>query len=122
MHNINNTAEVVIGYVNAGRIASQRIFIDKSQLPTWTTIPDYPVTATSCTLDTVAYNPKPMQFPQDQFINFKSFSFVSLLFREIPVLPVPATANAVHPDYLSSRPLCVDCTLRGTVKPPAYWK
>ena len=116
IHNVNVPGEPVIGYISAGTITTQRIFIDKTQLPNWITTPAYPVTATSCELDTIKVD------QQDVYINFKSSSFLSPNFQEIPVLPTPTTATALYPDYLSSRPLCVDCTLRGTTNPPAYWK
>jgi len=123
IHNINVPTEPVIGYISVGTVTSQRIFIRKNQLPKWITTPAYPVTPTSCTLDTVYYilpNSNPYIFEQNLYINYKNLDFVSPSFQEIPVLPVDS--KALHPDYFSSRPFCVDCTLRGKTKPPVYWK
>jgi len=129
IHNVNVPAEPVIGYISAGSIGIQRIFISKGQLPSnIITTPAYPITPFQCGLDTMVYrflvsSPPPLYiYPQNQYINYKQPDFVGPTF--IPIMtvqagPVPA---GVNPDFLAARPICVDCTLRGSVNKPAYWQ
>ena len=125
IHNVNNPAEVVIGFISAGTISSQRIFISKSQLPNWITTPKY--AGLACSLDTIyAVNPYPKLYPpwQNQYINYITPQFLGFLFMLIPVQALYAPSGGPTKPYawLSSQPICVDCTLRGKVVPPSYWK
>jgi len=116
IHGVTNPAEVVIGYISAGTVTTNRIFIAKSQLPNWRTIPFYP----NCASDSIflvsppAPNAKPTE---DQILNYKSVSFESTLSQQIPIIDFGPPAG-----YISAAPICVDCTLRGKVAPPPYWK
>ena len=106
IHNLNIPTEVVIGYIGAGTITTNRIFITKSQLPNWITMSAYPIGVTNspqCTLDSgFAGGP---QIPIDY------------------VAPIIVNGKVVNtPGYTAADPLCVDCTLRGTTTQPAYWK
>jgi hypothetical protein len=121
IHNVNVPSEPVIGYISTGTITTNRIFITKSQLPHWVTTPAYPITAFQCELDTIGRVPG--KYPwQNQYINWKAPEFIGPLYIEIPV---DAGFNPVTSGidfWLSARPLCVDCTLRGKTTPPPYWK
>jgi len=122
IHNINNAAEVVIGYISAGTITTNRIFIAKSQLPNWATIPFY----TNCELtNLIARFPAPPGQKdhawQDQFFNWLAPEFGGPTALLIPIDGFGQ--NSVVPDgWDGSMPVCVDCTLRGKSTPPAYWK
>jgi Domain of unknown function (DUF4249) len=119
IHNIANANEPVIGYISAGTITTSRIFITKSQLPGWLTTPFYP----NCELDSVFKAVSPQRTPrliQNVVINYKSSFYTGAL--QIPVYPFPDPVNKSDTGYMSAAPMCVDCTLRGSKTPPAYWK
>jgi len=104
-----------IGYVTAGTIQQKRIYIDNSELPktdAWLTAYPY-----NCGQDTALYyNPKTKLNEVAEFL--------------IPLPPAllatqgwfgnPPAMNPIG--YLYSDPECVDCTLRGTVVKPSFWK
>ena len=126
IHNVNVPSEPVIGYISTGTITTQRIFIDKTQLPQWKTTPAYPISSNSCELDTIWYI-DPHQLPtivfsQNYYINYKHPDFQGPRYVEIPIFQTDKPTTPPHPDYMSARPLCVDCTLRGSTNKPAYWK
>jgi hypothetical protein len=121
LHNVANPAEVVIGYISAGTISASRIFITKNQLPNWTVTPAYPFS--QCAFDSLNCCPPPSVGPTwmppttDEFVNFLSKKFTGPL-----LIPVDSISNATEKGVFASNPLCVDCTLRGSKIPPAYWK
>ncbi len=100
IHCLNNPGELVIGYISAGTVQQQRIFIKRSQIPLW----DYVFT---CPLpDTVVpNNPKALK----AFFSLGSYLPIMTLLAP----PGGTTANI---------PSCIDCTFQGgtTTKPP-YW-
>lgn len=115
IHNVNNPAEPVIGYISAGTITKNRIFITKTQLPNWLATPFYPL----CGVDTAwRLDAKPPRLTENKAINFKN-----PLFQGPAQIPVVPFGNPKIPDgYTAAEPICVDCTLRGSKTPPAYWK
>jgi len=109
VHCLNNPDEPVVGYVTAGAISQQRIFIDSSQLPAWT-----PVTSDgNCTLDTLLY-----------FRNLGPTIALEVHDQIYSGIKIPIDKVGVYPTggYTASFPHCVDCTLRGTNKQPAFWR
>ena len=119
IHSVSNTAEPVLGYISVGATSSTRIFIDKTQLPVWLTTKTYP----DCMLDTFlyVYYPPFSKIPQNQvkdYINYHTSGLSS------PFIPI----NAYGPPgkkplgYTASTRECVDCTVRGTNKKPAFWR
>ncbi len=119
---LTNPAEPVIGYVTAGTVASKRIFITRTQLPlSWVTIPAYP----DCQADSIWHKSRPApQYAdptEDQYINFKSGSFLLKSLQQIPIQPF-TWGNTTYTGYLSAPAICVDCTLRGSKTPPPFWK
>ncbi|MDB5124776.1 MAG: hypothetical protein JWP94_2905 [Mucilaginibacter sp.] len=119
IHSITNPSEAVIGYISVGNVSSQRIFITNQQLPNWVAGRADP----NCQLDTFYY----VYYPPggkiavnqvNQFINYKKGA-------NSPLIPVNAISPPGAPKpigYSASDPSCVDCTLRGTNKQPAFWK
>jgi hypothetical protein len=123
IHSVTNPREPVIGYVSAGRVTSKRIFISDAQLPGWVPAPVYP----NCILDslylyykppgaTVGVNQENLYFnvnrganPRDALIPVQA-----IIIRTIVGIKIIG--------HSGSTPECVDCTLRGTNKQPAFWK
>lgn len=127
IHCVTNPAQTVIGYISVGTVATKRIFIDKSQLPLlWGAI--YPEV---CHLDSV-YRYSPLN-TSEQSVNVyllpQTSKFLIISYFINPNLPapffytVPAPPPFLPPDgYLSTSPICGDCTVRGKVAAPAFWK
>lgn len=127
IHSTTNPSEPVIGYISAGAVASQRIFIKNQQLPSWIPTPAY----TNCALDSLrfVYQPPHSIVPvlqEDEFFNYKSGLFVGSPYQLIPINAIDSFIVRKGMDSLlghtGATPNCVDCTLRGTNKQPAFWK
>ncbi len=119
-----NPMEPVIGYIGVGSTSTMRIFIPAQQLPTWQTIPFY----TDCKLE-FNWDPKhPIiccyfdlngENEVNEYINFNIGHYSN------PFIPInQLLAGPVGPviGYTASTKECVDCTLRGTNKKPAFWR
>jgi hypothetical protein len=122
MHCVSDPGKPVIGYISIGAVASQRIFISIYQLPSWTPDPIYPdcsLVHDCCYYDHVS--PTGAHDNQvDELINYKKGSPYDPYYIPIDAITVPG-----HPPIgytASSENQCVDCTLRGTNKQPAFWK
>jgi len=118
IHSVTNPSQSVIGYITAGSVSSQRIFIENRQLPNWLAISGY----ASCTLDSLLYKyyPPGARDPINQ-INQKINYNKGATYPEIPVNAIGKPgSNPIG--YTASKPECVDCTLRGTNKQPAFWR
>jgi hypothetical protein len=122
IHSVSDPSEIVIGYITVGSTNSQRIFIPNQVLPQWATKPFY----TNCTLAFDTKNPCCYYvFPQapynqvDAYINYNKEGGYSN-----PLIPVDAIGMPGHPPigYTAASRECVDCTLRGTNKKPAFWQ
>lgn len=128
IHGVTNPAEVVIGYISAGTIGTQRIFITKNQLPNWVTTPAYPISFSPpmCELDTIQRDELMPPIPwQNQYFNYKAPQFIGPQFLVIPVDALSTWSIVPHKDpiaWTGAAPYCVDCTLRGSTNQPAYWK
>jgi hypothetical protein len=97
---VTNPAIPVIGFITAGTVASKRIFIDNRDLP-----PALPFTyydQIDCKDDTVSVN---------------SEADIQRFYGGAHPLFIPTT----DPNHAAASE-CVDCTLRGTNKQPAFWK
>lgn len=118
IHSVNDPAEPVVGYISVGSVANKRIFIDNSILPAW-----LPTKSYQCKLDTFlfAYYPFHWTGPpfnqENQFFNYNNKDFV-LQYIPISALSLPGQPPIGH---TGSTPECVDCTLRGGNKKPAFW-
>jgi hypothetical protein len=119
IHSVTNPSESVIGYLSVGNAVSQRIFISNQQLPNWRATPAYP----DCQLDTFLYkyfapSAKTPVNQVDIYINYKKNSSANF----IPVNPISPPGAPRPIGFTASTRECVDCTLRGTNKQPAFWK
>ena len=124
IHSVTNPSEPVIGYLSAGSTSSKRIFITNQQLPAWAMTPAYP----DCKLDSlylyflppggvVAVN------QENEYFNYnKGAKYNTQLIPVGAIIVIPK----IGPDHIighsGALPACVDCTLRGTNKQPAFWK
>jgi hypothetical protein len=108
IHSTSNNDEPVLGYVSAGTVTTKRIFINKAQLPTqFVTIPENADCKFSVP-DTLSYtDPKKL----DRAITLTEGTKPILMLVDILD---PTT-------YLAYPSKCVDCTLRGVNKKPAFW-
>jgi hypothetical protein len=95
IHNVNDASEPVIGYMSACNVTTKRIFITSNQLPYW--VPTYPYT---CEID-MAHTPGDIA----QQIPLGS-----------PIIPLSKGGGTFT--YYT----CADCTIRGSLKPPSFWK
>ena len=98
IHNQANPSEPVIGYMSAGTVQKQRIFLRKDELPGF----NLPLNA-NCNLVLVE--------PVTSLV-YPSY------FQGGFSIPVEYDPKGV----LAASKLCVDCTLRGTTKKPAFWQ
>ncbi|WP_316766376.1 DUF4249 domain-containing protein [Pedobacter frigiditerrae] len=98
IHNQTNPLEPVIGFISAGTIQKQRIYITKGELPGF----NKPLNA-DCNA-AVVEPLTPFDFP--------------LYFQSGFTIPISFSGTGV----LASGKECVDCTLRGTNKKPAFWQ
>jgi hypothetical protein len=120
IHCITDPSEPVVGYLSVGSTVSQRIFVDRHQLPDWKTIPFY----SDCVL---AFGDAPCCYyvfppgPPNQvaaYINYNTNN------NPDPLIPVDAIGRPGQPPigYTAAERKCVDCTLRGSNKRPSFWK
>jgi Domain of unknown function (DUF4249) len=95
IHNVSDSTELVIGYVSAGTLAKQRIYITDAQVSPW----DY---VSQCT----DFNTSPDSVPY--FLRGGDY-----LINQIQI------GAAVR--YNMSFESCVNCTLIGTNHKPSFW-
>jgi hypothetical protein len=121
IHCITNLSEPVIGYVSVCTVASKRIFILDSQLPAW--IPTYPYSCSEpyCCLFPLCAHP----FCIDT-VHLGSTNFHDELIDQSSGSVddgIPPVRGDELPAYFFVVPrACGDCTIRGSVKPPPFWK
>jgi hypothetical protein len=100
IHCISSPAQPVIGYVSAGTVQQQRLFISRYQLSAWT----YYVACEQS--DTFVHIGK-----QDTFFKFGSFTPVDIMMF-----------NGRPAGWTANQNTCIDCrTLGGVTKRPAFW-
>ncbi len=99
IRNVVNANEPVIGYISAGTTQNRRIFIDKRELPS-NFKTQYPY---GCTMNVGDFNP---------------FFFLGSNNPNVPLYyKYDDPAGIAY-----SNKQCSDCTIRGTLKQPAFWK
>jgi len=100
---VSNPEKKAIGYISVGTVQTKRVYIDRSELPkTW--MVDY-----GCERDTTRFE----------------YDGIRIFFNNPPlVIPIDKAinANGAWIGYLSSSPECTDCTTRGKLQKPAFWK
>jgi hypothetical protein len=106
IHCTSNPAEPVLGYISATNVQTKRIFITNQQLPQrWT--PTYPY---DCELDSNLY----CHYSVCQ--NDVALFLIPKGSAEIPIDSIPVLG------FMASPIACGDCTIRGVVKQPSFWK
>ena len=124
IHSASNPAEPVIGYISVGSISSKRIFIKNQQLPAWVPANPYP----NCAIDSIllSYLPPGSTVPinqENEYFNYKrSIGKYTLLIPVAPITAYSPITGLIWLGHTGALPECVDCTLRGTNKQPAFWK
>lgn len=116
IHNIANAAEPVIGYISAGTTQQKRIFITKSALPV-SFIIKYPY---DCGLDSAFNGPIPRERDKS-FYTIETLIPIQNPIRSVVIEPF-TDEKQIPRGWLFTDRACGDCTLRGTVKPPVFWK
>ena len=102
LHCLTDSTEPVVGYVSAGTLSKQRIFITPDQIPNW--IPEgYPI---GCVEQSVTATPDSLEL----FLGAGFF---------IPIDWKPPAPPDDHVDF--SQANCVDCTTHGTNVKPSFW-
>ncbi len=100
IHSLSNPAEPVIGYIQAGTVQQQRIFINNLQIQNW-------VYYNSCAKPDILVSLDPDSLKS----YFGAMGFVPLYYQYPP-----------KAGWLSNQAECVDCTLQGgTTQKPAFW-
>lgn len=121
IHSISNPSESVVGYISVGSLTKQRIFITGKQLPNWITTPFY----TNCKLEFDWLGTPPQKCcyyslnQVDTYINYNKGHYINPFIPIDAIVSLPGTPPI---GYTASTRPCVDCTLRGSNKKPAFWK
>ncbi|HEY4063963.1 MAG TPA: DUF4249 domain-containing protein [Puia sp.] len=100
IHNVADATEQVVGFLSAGTLQKQRIFIMPNQIPNWG-IGSYDV----CTLPTTILD---------------SLEFYLGRGNNMPVNQIEQGPPG-HYIYEYAASPCVDCRLTGSINPPPYW-
>jgi hypothetical protein len=108
VHCITKPTEPVIGFIGVTNVQQKRIYINNFQLPSeW-----YPLYPYDCSADTaLLFNPKNMQHEVQSLIIDGGSIAVTSIVKGISVI-----------GYTFSTVECTDCTLRGKLTPPPFWK
>lgn len=104
---VSHPSEVVIGYFDALSEQSKRLFIDKSQLPAWSTSTGYE----ACKSDTVDILDVPPFRPGWMFIEKQFFYKATNMGCCIYTMGAVIAKNE-----------CVDCRTTGTNIKPDFWE
>ena len=103
LHDVTNPSTPVIGYISACFVQSKRIFISKAQLPlSWIVVYPY-----NCDVDSNSFGPQ------------VDINLIPLPNSDIPISYFSTKTKS---GYTSSSIECVDCTIRGTLTQPNFWK
>ncbi len=97
IHNINDSKETVIGFVNICNIQSKRIFIKNDELKDW-------ITSMPCNLKEIQNNSD------------------SIYYTGGGLTPTDVAKSVISiVSFYAAPPICVDCTYRGTSVKPSFW-
>jgi hypothetical protein len=99
-HCITSPNEPVIGYLSAGTIQQQRLFIQRYQVVSWDTI------APSCPLKNIPQDPN-----NYQVYNYSDPTYLPWYFTTMPTAGIEISTKT-----------CLDCRLQGgTTQKPSFW-
>jgi uncharacterized protein DUF4249 len=97
IHSLSDPGEIVVGFISAGSLAQQRIFIANAQLPMWRYL-------YLCEAPDTAFN-SPSQYPA---VYGSAYT--------------PIDLDMSRGGYLSNYTECIDCRSQGgTTTKPSYW-
>lgn len=122
IHSVTDPLEPVLGYISVGTVTTKRLFIANGDIPTvWTLNSPYD----GCRLDSLFLDT--LLKGHLERINEENTAFnlnkgTQSYELQIPVLGIydPLTGKIIG--HTGSSPDCVDCTLQGTNKVPAFWR
>jgi hypothetical protein len=100
IHNVADTSELVVGFLSAGTLQKQRIFITPGQIPNWQ-LGYY----SDCNL---------LNEPTDSL-----YFYLTQLKGNWPVSQEMISPTESRWNIAAQE--CVDCTLTGTLIPPSFW-
>ncbi|MFC0519025.1 DUF4249 domain-containing protein [Mucilaginibacter angelicae] len=110
IHNLKDASEPVIGYISVTNIQSKRVFIDNADLPrTWS--PEYPY---GCGPPDTAF------YSDGRYHGENTVKDFIVNAGENPVLDINKQNTIIGYTYSSVQ--CTDCTIRGVLKRPSFWK
>jgi hypothetical protein len=130
IHNAADATEPVVGFITAGTTTQKRVFISKGALlAKFHTL--YPYTY-GCKIDTAVYypgekhdslRPVPLYLRKDSYYVQETLypnAYQQLYVGEPLGLALDSLADGNG--FTFSSPICTDCTLRGKITPPIFWK
>ncbi len=111
IHNVNNAAEPVVGYVCVTNVQSKRTFISSAAVPdNYNLATIYPY---ECAQDTALLSSSYAFNSAKQLLEFANPAY-------LPTTAIYSPAGIIG--YMYSTGVCTNCTLRGTAKVPLFWK
>jgi len=116
IHSVTNPSEPVIGYISVTNVQQKRIFIENRQLPhEW--LPTHPF---DCTEDSNLYH-RIIPNTNGGFRNEVEDFLIHNGDTAIPTNPIFTNGITII-GFLGTFKECADCTIRGVIKQPDFWK
>jgi hypothetical protein len=100
IHCISDAAQPVIGYISVGTIQRKRIFVDKTDVRSFITAPQ-----NLCGLETTIFTNSKICYPRPGKL------IVDYIYSGSDIIGITQTLIP-----------CADCTTRGVLKKPSFWK
>lgn len=114
IHCVSNPAQPVIGYISVGTVTTKRIFIDKSELPNWGATDLYCLAPEQ---QEVFHASPP--YPVDDIAKYLiPLTSTKIIIEQYLESPPYGAINY----YVTTSRLCGDCSVRGKLAPPPFWK
>jgi hypothetical protein len=95
---VDNPAEPVIGFLEVSQVHFKRIFIKRSEVPSWRYIQ-----------------------PCSQISMYNNKDSIEAYGSPAPVVPEEVASNNTILKFFASTRDCIDCTVRGTLTKPDFW-
>jgi hypothetical protein len=102
IHNVADTSEQVVGFLSAGTLQKQRIFITPGQIPDWR-----PGTYEDCNETNVT--------------RLDSLFYYLHAGNNLPIDQVETPSGSGKYQWNIAATSCINCTLIGTLAKPSYW-